>query len=193
MESLESFFAKIPDPRKRRGFRHPLVPFLMMCTYSIMSGFSSNNAIAKFMKHNSKTFMDLFDLKYPPPGHTQIGTILSCLDIMVIITAFNEWAAQFHTLLATHEGIAGDGKGMKATVLEADNSKQDFKAAVSFFSHQHQIVLAMSTYNNGKESEIPCVQQLLDTLKGLNIIITLDALHCQKKQPNKLKKVAMNT
>jgi len=181
MQSLETFFSQIPDPRKKGGLRHPLVPVLMMCTFSIMSGYSSNNKIAKFMRYNAEEFKQLFKLKHPPLGHTQLGTILSGLDDKKIVTAFNEWSKQFHAILEPHAGLAGDGKSMNATVTNGKNSNQNFKAVVSFFSHEYQLVHAMTTYENGKKSEIPCVKDLLKHLQGLGVIITLDALHCQKK------------
>jgi len=45
-----------------------------------------------------------------------------------------------------------------------------------------EIVLGTERYENGKSGEGKSLQNLLYLLKDKGVIITLDALHCQKKQ-----------
>jgi predicted transposase YbfD/YdcC len=180
-KSLQSFYEQIDDPRSPSGLRHPLVPVLLMVTYAMMSNQKTNNAITIFMKQNVKTFTKMFKLKHGTPSNSQLSTILSIIDSRQMIDLFNEWALQFKQYLGDKEGVAIDGKSLAATVESAKDSQQKFEALVSAFAHEQQLILQVEHYNNGKESEIHCVQKLLDRCEVKGVIMTLDALHCQKK------------
>ena len=49
---------------------------------------------------------------------------------------------------------------------------------VSVFASQRCIALSCSKIENGKESEIPTVQQLIRAFDVKSEVFTLDALHC---------------
>jgi len=52
---------------------------------------------------------------------------------------------------------------------------------VSLFAHQQRQVLQVAHMENKRQSEIPVVRQLIETLHLQGAVLTLDALHCQKK------------
>jgi hypothetical protein len=79
-----------------------------------------------------------------------------------------------------------DGKAIGGTLKHQPDSRQDFVNLVSVFACQQKMVLANAKLVNSKESEIPVVRQLVETLGLKGIVFTLDALHCQKKQPRSL-------
>jgi len=64
---------------------------------------------------------------------------------------------------------------------------------VSLFSQQQGTVVATAVMENNKESEISVIQQLLSQLKLENHVFTMDALHCQKKQSQRLSKATTTT
>ena len=53
---------------------------------------------------------------------------------------------------------------------------------VSMFGHQTGIVLISNSFENKKKSEIHSVQELISQLEQKGMVLTLDAMHCQKKQ-----------
>lgn len=53
---------------------------------------------------------------------------------------------------------------------------------VSMFAHKVGIVLRSNNYENKKKSEIHSVQELISHLEHKGMVLTLDALHCPKKQ-----------
>ena len=58
---------------------------------------------------------------------------------------------------------------------------------MSLFHQRTSTVLATQRIENGKESEIPALQNLLERLGITQSMLTVDALHCQKKrQPSSL-------
>jgi hypothetical protein len=56
---------------------------------------------------------------------------------------------------------------------------------VSVYSHQRGIVLRTQTMSNKLESEITIVEKIVGEFCGDEVVFTLDALHCQKKQSSK--------
>jgi predicted transposase YbfD/YdcC len=52
---------------------------------------------------------------------------------------------------------------------------------VSAFSHDRGEILGIKVIENKKESEINVVQDLLVLLDLKNVVLSMDALHCQKK------------
>lgn len=53
---------------------------------------------------------------------------------------------------------------------------------VSVYSQQQGVVLATQAFEHKSNSELKVVQKLLETLALQDVVVTLDALHCQKKQ-----------
>jgi hypothetical protein len=102
-----------------------------------------------------------------------------------LCNCFNKWMEQF----ITTEAIAIDGKNLGSTAKEIGNKKQNFVSLVSFFGQRSELILKMGIMENKKEStgccstpEIKVVERLLDSFEVKEGILTLDALHTQKKQ-----------
>ena len=178
--SLYECFEQIEDPRSSSGQRNPLSALLCMISMSYLSGFTGYRATAKFMKGNSEAFMKMFGLKHPPLGHTQLRTIMQRLDFRVINEVFYNWMNRFVNIQAG-EWLSGDGKALASTIEDAHGKAQDFELMVRLFSQKLGIITHIGTTKN-KSGELKAMQQLLENLELKGVIITLDALHCQKKR-----------
>ena len=77
--------------------------------------------------------------------------------------------------------MAIDGKGIKSTLTGSSSSYQNFVSMVSVYSHHHGWVVRHQVMENKHSSEVEVVQKLVKELSGNKIVITLDALHCRKK------------
>jgi hypothetical protein len=100
------------------------------------------------------------------------------VDYEKLNNAFNSWVRAQGIVAGA--AIAGDGKSLRNTVSNCDNSEQSFISMVSLFSQEQGVVVGIAIMDNKKESEIGVIQQLISQLKLENHIFTLDALHCQK-------------
>jgi len=178
--SLYENFEQLVDPRKLSGLRNPLPALLCMITMSYLSGHSGYRATASFMKGNEKDLMELFNLKHPPLGKTQLRTVLQRLDFNSINKAFYEWMNNFVTI-EQGEWLSGDGKALASTIKDANGNKQEYELMVRLFSQKLGIVTHLAT-TKSKSSELKAMQVLLKALEVKGVIITLDALHCQKKR-----------
>ena len=178
--SLYEVFSEVEDVRKASGLRHPLQSFLSMVTLGIMSGYNGLQELAAFFKSNEEEFIAMFGLKHGVAKYTQIWTILATLDYESLYAAFEKWALQY---IPIEEGnwVSADGKGLNSTITDAHSSKQNYVAMVSLFLQNLGVVIGAKRYENGKEGEGQNLRQLLTILQDKGVVITLDALHCQKK------------
>jgi len=110
-----------------------------------------------------------------------IRDVVQRIDFDKLSKSFNQWAEQY-VPMCKGDTKSIDGKAIGGTVSDCSNSYQNFTSLVSVFASQRGIVLSCSKIENKKESEIPTVRQLIETLDVKGEIFTLDALHCQKKQ-----------
>ena len=101
------------------------------------------------------------------------------LDYKELQRVFNQWSQEY-SLIPSSEWISFDGKSLKNTVTNYDNSKQNFINCVSAFSHQRKLVLGVKMMENKQESEINVVRELIELLDLTGVVFSFDALHCQK-------------
>lgn len=180
-KGLVEFLQQVPDYRRPQGIRVPMPAFLTMVVLGYMSGRFAMQALARYMKDNESYFSDQFGLLHGVPGYTQIRTILESLDFAAVNREFYKWASQFIEP-DEEDWLSIDGKAYNSTVTNAHDSNQDFHAMVSVFSRIRGIILSSRQYTNSKDSEIPTAQELIKELEQKGMVLTLDALHCQKKR-----------
>lgn len=70
---------------------------------------------------------------------------------------------------------------MKGTITDYESKQQNFINLVSLFMNRTGIVLMAESMNNKEQSEINTVRELIKQLKLKEIVLSMDALHCQKK------------
>lgn len=179
--SLYESFGQVKDTRKASGLRHPLQSFLTMTTLGIMSGNYGYQELAVFFDANQSEFTEMFGLKHGVPKYTQIRTILRGIDYGSLYSAFQNWAAHYIPF-EIEKWISGDGKGLNSTVADCHGSKQNYVAMLSLFAQETGTVLAVNRYETGKSGEGAALRETIEALGLKGFIITLDALHCQKKQ-----------
>lgn len=181
---LDVFFRSIPDSRRIQGRRYSLHSFLWMVFLSVCSGHSSSRTIAKFMKSHKKFFIKEFDLKHGVPSHVSVHTILKLTNKEEIKTSFNQYCSNQD--LSKYDWLSGDGQILKSTLSDASTPQQDLISVVSLLVQKTGMVYLMEEYRSTKDSEIEVIQCMLSDLKDKGLIITLDAIHGQKKRLPKL-------
>jgi hypothetical protein len=84
------------------------------------------------------------------------------LDYDVLAKVFTEWAQLQHEV-ETGEWFACDGKSIKGSVSNYDQSQQNFVGLVSLFSHQRGVVQAVMPMEQKLVSE----QEIVRVFSGL--------------------------
>lgn len=132
------------------------------------------------MKANGKFFIAEFGLKHGLPSHVTVNQILKVTDKESLKDAFNQWLSSQD--LSKYDWLSGDGQSLRSTVSSAQEQGQDLIAMVSWFVQKTGTVYLMEDYRSKKDDEAEVIRQMLSVLKDKGLIITLDALHCQKKR-----------
>lgn len=184
MEAFESFvglLGEIPDPRRGQGKMYQLPYVLLFAILAIVTGADSFRGIRTFIKAHRLRLNAAFGLTWRrAPAHTAIRYILQGLDPEMVERTFRQHAARLNAEPAkcAKRAIALDGK----TLRRSFDNFHDRKAAqvLTAFATDTALVLAHIEISE-KSNEIPAAQKLLTEIDVARHIVTLDAMHCQKK------------
>ena len=179
--NLLAYLVRVKDPRRAQGQRHEFRLILLLTLMSIMSGYIGYRAIGDFIKRNQAGLLSVLRPKKGTlPSFDVIREVLIRIDFTEFSKQFHYWARQYVDMSAK-EWVSIDGKAIGGTVANSSGIDQDFVSLVSLYCSKKKLVLGNAQVSNGKQSEIPVVQQLVEALHLEGVTFTLDALHCQKK------------
>jgi hypothetical protein len=179
---------QIPDPRRGQGQIYKLPYVLLFAILAIVTGGNSYRSIVTFIDVNRDKLNDAFGLKWRrAPAHTAVRYILQGLDPVNVEAVFRQHAARLQQACGKpgQSRIALDGKTLRGSFDHfADRAAAQ---VLSAFATDTSLVLAHVDIAE-KSNEIPAAQALLAELGVLpGAIVTLDAIHCQKK-PSRLQR-----
>ena len=177
---LATFFAQVSDPRRLQGQRFPLPAFLWMTFLAIATGCQGPRKIAQFCRSNAGFFESYFDLQHGVPSYGAFRDLLKALDKNALAQAFGRC---FTPLAQAGDWLAGDGQSLRSTVVAAQTQGQRFASVVSLYCQRTGLTLAVQDYTDKKTGELSVVRELLAGLQNRGVVLTLDALHAQKKRP----------
>lgn len=202
--SLLEFFQQVKDPRRKQGTRYQLSYILLFCVLAVLSGATGYATMALWMKLKRNELLEVFSLKWRKmPSKTCISELFTVLDKHEIENAFRKYSfdlansnsnskkdrksdtSNTRNTSNTSLQIAVDGKFLKGSFDKlADTEALNL---ISVFLVEKGLVPAHLGVEN-KESEMVGVrnlleqQELIESLKLTGVkVITMDALHCQKK------------
>lgn len=191
--SLIEQLKTVPDFRAARGRRYPLWVVLLLIILGIMSQCQGYSALEGFARRHKAALIEALGLSRTRlPSDSTFRLIVQQLDYDALLSAFNHWAQQY-IAVEPGSGWSIDGKSIAGTLEDHKGSAQNFVSVVSLYCQQQGSVLQMSAFENRHESELAVVQQLLQVLHLHDGVLTLDALHAQKKLSQPSSTVAMTT
>ena len=177
---LLDMLAEVPDPRKKKGRRHPLAAMLAATVVGLLCGQRSYTQIAKW----ARLYPDLrqalgFTAKQTPAAST-FHYLYRRLDITAVEKTLTQWTTQ---TLATSDistadlkALAIDGKTLGNSHTE-DARRTHLLAAIF---HELGIPVAECAVSE-KTNEIPVSIELLKAFDVSGLVITTDALLTQRK------------
>ena len=177
---LLTMLAEIPDPRNKKGQRHPLASMLALAVVGLLCGQRSYTAIAKWARLHPNLWQALgFTAKQTPAAST-FHYLFRRLDITAVEKGLTQWTTQTLARLdiATSDlkGLAIDGKTLGNSHTE-DARRTHLLAAVL---HEIGIPVAECAVSE-KTNEIPVSIELLKAFDVTGLVITTDALLTQRK------------
>jgi len=169
---------KVKNGRRKEGTRHHISVVLLINIMAIMSGYTGIRSKQDFIDRNKKELLKIFDpalLKHGLPCKNTIDRTMQVVDF----DDLNKVLSQvFETPIGSSIHI--DGKAIRST-SQNGQSNQTFTSVVTAFANGKGI-MARSFVNGSKKNEISTVQDIIQALNLEGMVLTLDALHCQKKQ-----------
>jgi hypothetical protein len=180
--SLLAFLAEIPDPRSRRGRRHPLTAILALVCCAIMSGAKSYAAIGQWGQDQDITLMHRLGFTRTPPKSGGIRKVLIALDKVRFEDALTRWAESRRSEpISTfpREALALDGKSVRGSFDGMEKAVH----LLSLVSHESGLTLAQTAVPNGAEEKTNEHKTAIPLLRQVDLtrrLVTGDAMFCQR-------------
>lgn len=173
------YFGIIEDTRCKPNVKHPLVDILKLVMIAVLCGMDELDKIVDYGE-NKKDFLEKeFNIKSIPSKATLTRVIamlnpeqlsLSIVSILKMLVKDKE------------KQIMLDGKVIKST--DAIQTIETMMNIVTAYTDTG-ISLGQITVDS-KSNEIPAVRMLIDILDVKDMVITADAMHCQKETAQRI-------
>ena len=182
--NLRKELATLKDKRRGQAQQHKIDVVLMITIMATMSGYQGYRAIGDFAQRYKKQIVKYLELeKDRVPAYATVRRVVQEIDHKKFGDIFTKWMKHYMRK-SNSQWIAVDGKAIKGTKQKEEDKK--LAHLVSFFaSDSQEILIARKTAD--KSNEIPLVQEMMEEFPLKDMIITLDALHCQTKTLQAIK------
>jgi predicted transposase YbfD/YdcC len=172
--------AMLPDPRDRRGRRHPLASVLAVSAAAVLAGARSVTAIAEWAADAPGPVLAALGLRRDPltrrchvPGEATIRRVLARVDGDAVDATVGAWLADRLRPLRHRRVIAVDGKTLRGSARQGHQVH-----LLAALDHHDGAVLAQREVPTAT-NEISEFQPLLAGLDLAGAVVTADALHTQ--------------
>lgn len=182
--NLREELKTLKDKRRGQAQQHKIDVVLMITIMATMSGYQGYRAIGDFAQRYKEEIIKYLELeKDRVPSFPTVRRVLMKIDHKKFGDIFTKWMRHYMKK-SKSQWIAVDGKAIKGTKQQEEDKK--LAHLVSFFaSDSKEILIARKTAS--KSNEIPLVQEMMQEFPLKDMIITLDALHCQTKTLKAIK------
>jgi hypothetical protein len=171
---------QIPDPRKKRGVRHPLAALLAVACTAMLCGYRTYGAIAEWGRNYDPAFLKALGFtRQTAPAAGTFFYVFGRLDRSRFEALLGGWAEQVLAATAPvpgEEALALDGKTLRGS------KKQGAPGAhlLSVVSHRVGLTVAQQGVDQ-KTNEIPVAAAVLAGLVLQGRVFTMDALLTQRE------------
>ncbi len=176
---LRDALSELTDYRVERCKKHSLVDILMICLIGFLSGYKYIEDIAFFAHIAEEQLKKYLDLEHGTPSADTIHRVLARINHKEFERVFIEYTKGY--LKPQQDGqqvLAIDGKTIRGTKKGVH--------IVSAWAHELELTLGQ-VKTDEKSNEITAIPELLELLDVKGMIVTIDAMGCQK---NIVKKIA---
>jgi len=178
--ALFEAFARIPDPRGRRGRRHPLQAVLAMTTAAILSGCRGVDAISQWGGVNLASHRDLFlqfgFTSFTSPAPSTLHELYKVLNVAAVEQVLRSWV---EALLPGRSArlLSVDGKTLRGSSPEPEAPGVHLLSA--FVQDPGCTLVQMRVEEQTNEAK--AALSLLASLILEGTVIVADAAFCQRE------------
>ncbi|MFE6103916.1 ISAs1 family transposase [Streptomyces laurentii] len=170
----------MPDPRARRGIRHPWTALLTAAAAAVLAGAASMAASGEWVADAPQRVLarlgfrpDPLTGRIRPPHPTTIRLVPAAVDGDALDRAIGRFLKRRNGPPASRPVIDVDGK----TLRGSRTKDQPATTLITAMTHQGDVLAQMQI--DARSNEIPAFAQLLDGIDPSQAVITVDALHTQ--------------
>jgi predicted transposase YbfD/YdcC len=172
---LLELLAQVPDPRKKRGRRHPLAGLLAVGIAAVTAGSRSFAAIGQWAADAGPDVLAALGAARGPAEESTFRRAFAMVSADRLDQVLGAWLYARAARVGGRLVIAIDGKAVRG----ARNRDGKAPHLVAALAHGIGAVLGQVAVD-AKSNEIPAVRELLKAFAGLaGAVITIDALHTQ--------------
>lgn len=179
---LNTIFKDLKDTRRGQGQRYDLEGFLVSVILGVLSGANSYRKLHTFMESKLESLKEHIGIKWKKaPAYATIRYIIKGLDGEGLEECFRKYSLEIAELDESKNiFLSLDGKAVRGS-FDHFEDKEAIQVFSGFITGKN-IIIAHEVIEGKKENEIPVLQRLVKDIDISGMILTLDALHCQKKQ-----------
>ncbi len=175
--SLVKVFEAVPDPRDPRGVRHRLPVILACAAAAVVAGAKTWVAVQEWVAEVDREALSALGIRPQDslPCESTFRRTLARLDADDIDARLGAWMRTKVLNVARRQVLAIDGKSLRG----ADDGTR-MPHLLAALTHTEGVVVAQQAVPD-KGSEIPALRDLLATMDLAGVVVTADALHCQRE------------
>jgi predicted transposase YbfD/YdcC len=180
--ALVEYLAQIPEYRKARGKRHPLLPLLLLVCVAMLCGARGQSAIADWGAYHGRRWLRRLGFtREVGPSQPTLSRLFQQVPHATVEAVLGRWAEQVLRGCppaddATLEGIALDGKRLRGSARRGAVDAH----LLSAYSQRLRLVLGQLGVPD-KTNEIGAADELLLALVLEGRVVTADALLTQRE------------
>lgn len=175
--ALFTYLQRVKDPRIDRRKLHSLYDMIVVTLCATLCGAEGWADVERFGNSRIDWFRKFLKLEHGVPSHDTFGRVFSLLDTQEFLDCLQEWIASWQQSLEGC-GVHIDGKTLRRSFNTATG--QSALHVVSAWASEARVCLGQVAVDE-KSNEITAVPKLLEQLEISGAVVTLDAMHCQKK------------
>ena len=187
--TIQEAFEDIKDDRIDRCKKHLLSDILMIVFLGVLCGYKSIEEIHFNAELSEETLKKYLKLENGIPGSDTILRVLARIDSKQFEKVFVKYVREtFSSNLPENEVLAIDGKTIRHSEYNPNTEgKRPHKASHVVSAWAHSMGLCFGQVKTEEKSnEITAIPELLELLDLKGVIVTIDAMGCQKKITEKI-------
>jgi predicted transposase YbfD/YdcC len=169
-------FSTLKDPRIERHKLYPLSEVLLLLLCGTICYCESWEDLEAFGEERLDFLREYLPFTHGIPDKNTLSRVMASLNPKEFKESFIRWVASFQ--LDISGTIAIDGKKLRRSYDKAENSPSIHM--VSAFATEARLVLGQVKVDD-KSNEITAIPDLLDQIKIKGLIVSIDAMGCQKE------------
>lgn len=172
------FFGDVEDPRRQNANqRHELIELIVMAVIGTICGADSWKEIEVVAQAKEKWLRTFMKLPGGIPSHDTFGRVFRAIDPVQFRAAFGNYIADVASSV-TRERIAIDGKTARRS-FDGRGVHAPIHT-VSAWAGRNRVVLGQ-VRSDEASNEITAIPVLLQALSLKDVIVTIDAMGCQRE------------